>query len=153
MSRWENFNIWRGKLPHWRADGVIYYVTFKHSRDLDEWERDRLFLQLRKPDGKKLDVIILCILPGTTEMLFRVLAEGTELSDLVEKAKNKAGKEIIKKSGERYPPFYGESYDRIIRDDGEFEEFWTHILESPVDKELVEEPGAWGTLYVPDAPM
>ena len=34
--KWANFNVWRGRLPHWRADDVTYYATFRHRRDLDE---------------------------------------------------------------------------------------------------------------------
>lgn len=151
MSRWDNFSIWRGRLPHWRADNVTYYVTFRHRRDLDDSERQRLLMCLMKPDGKKWDLIIACVLPNQTELMFRV-GEGNELSDIVEKAKKRTGKDIVKKTGEKWPPFYDESYDRIIRDDGEFEEFWTKILESPVDNELVEEPGEYAALYVANAP-
>ena len=78
--------------------------------------------------------------------------EPYELSDVIEKAKRQAGNAIIKKSGERWPPFYGESYDRIIRDEAEFEATWESILGSPVDAELCEDPGDWATLFVPDAP-
>ena len=156
MSKWANFHIWRGRLPHWRADNVTYYVTFRHRRLLTLLECDRILYHLRRPDGKKWDLVIACVLPEQTELIFRV-AEKTEgvpweLSDIVEKAKTKAGKDIIKKSEERFPPFYTESFDRIIRDDGEFEELWTNILESPVTAELVEEPGEYSPLFVPDAP-
>ncbi len=151
MSRWDNFSIWRGRLPHWRADNVTYYVTFRHSRDLEDSECQRLLLNLMKPDGKKWDLIIACVLPGQTELMFRV-EDGNELSDIVEKAKKRTGKEIVKKTGEKWPPFYDESYDRIIRDDAEFEEFWTKILESPVDHELVQESGEYPGLYVANAP-
>jgi hypothetical protein len=104
-----------------------------------------------KPDGKSWDLVIACVLPAQTELIFRV-AEGNELSDIVEKAKKRAGKDIVKKSGEKWPPFYDESYDHIIRDDAEFEEFWTKILESPVELELVDEPGDYPELYVSGAP-
>lgn len=149
--RWDNFSIWRGRLPHWRADNVAYYVTFRHRRDLTDDERNRLLLNLMKPDGKALDLVIACVLPAQTELIFRV-TEGNELSDIVEKAKKRAGKEIIKKSGEKWSPFYDESYDHIIRDDAEFEEFWTKILDSPVDLELADEPGEYPGLYVAGAP-
>ena len=149
--RWDNFSIWRGRLPHWRADNVSYYVTFRHRRDLDEFERSKLLYNLKKADGKKWDLVIACVLPAQTELIFRV-TEGNELSDIVEKAKKRTGKDIIKKSGEKWPPFYDESYDHIIRDDAEFEEFWTKILDSPVDLELVDEPGDYPELYVADAP-
>lgn len=152
MGRWQNFQIWRGKLPHWRADDVTYYVTFRHSRALDEGERRLLMRQLLRPEGKKWDLLILCILPETTELMFRVREAGSgrpyELSDIVEKAKTKCGTAIIKATGERYPPFYHESFDRIVRDDAELEEKWSAILESPVQAELCEDPEDWDGLYV-----
>ena len=32
MGSWKGFHIWKGRLPHWRADDVTYYVTFRHKR-------------------------------------------------------------------------------------------------------------------------
>lgn len=151
--RFANFSIWRKKLPHWRADHVTYYVTFRHRRELTEAERLVLFRNLLRPEGRKWDLMILCVLPGATELVFQVMQgpKGTyELSDIVEKAKTKAGKLIIKNTGERFPPFYSESYDRIIRDDGELEEHFQRILYSMVDAELAEDPEAWDALWVKD---
>lgn len=149
--RFENFSIWRKNLPHWRADHVTYYVTFRHRRQLSDAERLVLFRQLLRSDGKKWDLSILCVLPDATELVFQVFQgpKGTyELSDIVEKAKTKAGKLIIKNTGERFPPFYTESYDRIIRDDPELEEHFQRILFSMVTLEFVEDPEQWETLWV-----
>ena len=156
MASWKNFSVWRGHLPHWRADNVTYYVTFKHKRSLDASERSTLLFRLIKCDGRKLDFAILCVLPEKTEMVFTVLDAASggkyELSDVVEKAKTKAGKEIIKKSKERWPPFYFESYDRIIRDDEEYEQTWERILSSPVDASICEDPSDYEHLHVAGAP-
>lgn len=152
MSRWQNFNIWRGRLPHWRADDVTYWVTFRHRRDLADWERNLLFTGLLRPEGRKWNLVVLCVLPSETNLIFTVNdAPGGrpyELSDIVEKAKTKAGKVIIKKTEERWPPFYQESYDRILRDAEELESRFMEILESPVKHELVEDPEAWDCLWV-----
>jgi len=156
VGRWQNFSIWKGRLPHWRADDVRYYVTFRHRRALSDPERNVLFQNIFRAQRRKFDFLILCVLPEATEMIFTVnsgpAGEPYELSDVLEKAKRKAGATIIKKSGERFPPFYSESYDRIIRDDEELEVTWNKILTSPVDAELVDEPEAWMDLYVADAP-
>jgi hypothetical protein len=153
MAQFKNFKIWRGRLPHWRADDVTYYVTFKHSRALTEPERHLLLAALCRPEGRRWDLIILCVLPEKTELMFRVhqgpTGETYELSDIVEKAKTRVGRKIIKATGERFPPFYGESYDRIVRDDAELEERWMAILGSPVEHELTEEPEEYAWLYVP----
>ena len=149
--RFQNFSIWRKRLPHWRADHVTYYVTFRHRRDLDEAERLALFRNLLRPDGRRWDLSILCVLPGATELVFQV-REGPkgnyELSGIVEKAKTKTGKLIIKNTGERFPPFYTESYDRIIRDADELETKFMEILESPVSAELAEDPELYEWLWV-----
>ena len=152
MSRWENFNIWRGRLPHWRADNVTYWVTFNHKRELNDSERGLLFRALMRPEGRKWNLVILCVLPSETNLIFTVndspKGEPYELSEIVEKAKNKVGRAILKKSGERWPPFYQESYDRIMRDAQELESKLLEILESPVDSELVEDPSDYETLWI-----
>lgn len=152
MSKWQNFSIWRGRLPHWRADDVTYWVTFRHKRDLEDWERNLLFTALMRPEGRRWNLVVLCVLPGETNLLFTVNetpgGEPYELSDIVEKAKTKVGKVIVKKTEERWPPFYQESYDRIIRDAEELEAKFMEILESPVKNELVEDPEQWDCLWV-----
>ena len=77
--------MWRGKLPHWRADDVRYYVTFRHRRALDDWERQMLVRSLLRAEGRKWDLLILCVLPEQTELIFTV-HEGEELSNIVEKS-------------------------------------------------------------------
>lgn len=153
---WRNFTIWRGRLPHWRADDVRYYVTFRHRRPLEDFERGVLLNALMKSDGRKWDLLIVCVLPEVTDLIFTVLeapdGRPFELSDVVEKAKTRAGKDIIKKSGERFSPFYNESYDRIIRDDAELEETWQRIFDGPERLELVEDAEAYDTLWVAGAP-
>lgn len=152
MARWANFSIWRGRLPHWRADGVAYYVTFRHRRPLDEKECGDVFAALLKPQGRKWDVDLLCVLPEKTEMIVRVeqspAGEPFELSDIVEKAKTKAGKSIIKRSGERYPPFYTESYDRIVRDEAELETTWGTIVESAKKEGIVDSADEYPFLWL-----
>ncbi len=104
----------------------------------------------------KLDYHILSVLPEKTEAIFTVntdsRGEAYELSDALEKAKRQAGSKIIKTSGEKWPPFYGECFDRIIRDEAEYETLWTTILGGPVDEELVDDPSEWITLFVPGSP-
>ncbi len=106
--------------------------------------------------GRKLDLMMACILPEVTEMLFTVMegrdGEAYELSDVVEKAKVKAGRLIIKASGERYPPFFTESYDRIVRDEVELDERWNAIFDSPLKVELCEDPEDYETLWVSETP-
>jgi len=135
---------------------VNYLVTFRHRRDLDESERQLLLRALLKPEGKKWNLVIVCVLPGETNLIFSVneapSGEPYELAEIVERAKTKTGKAIVKKSGERWPPFYNESFDRIVRDDDELEQRWQEILDSPVNHELAEDPEEYEFLWVAGAP-
>ncbi len=96
------------------------------------------------------------MLPERTELIFQVRegkdGQPIELSTVVEKAKQKAGRWIVKQTGERFPPFYHESYDRILRDEAEIEERWLAILGAPVEEELSDEPEAYSELWVKAAP-
>lgn len=152
MGRFKDFYIWRGKLPHWRASGEVYYATFRHSRPLTDAERGLLMAQLLKQEGKRWSLLVVCVLEERSEMMFRVeMGPGGseyELSEIVERAKRKAGAQILKRTGERYPPFYSESYDRIVRDDAELEERWKEIVESPVRAGLCEQPDDYSHLWV-----
>lgn len=131
---------------------MTYYATFRHRRPLDEGERTELLRALMRPHGRRWDLLIVCVLPEQTELIFRVreapIGGVYELSDLVEKAKTKAGKEIVKRTGERFPPFYGESYDRIMRDAEELKTYWEAIYGSPVANELAESPEDYPALWV-----
>lgn len=151
MSRWENFTIWRQRLPHWRADNVDYWVTFRYRRMLEGFERRALIGALLKPEGSRWNLEILYV--GAEHAHFIVSVnpgpDGRpyELSEVVERAKKKAEKVILKKTGERFGPFYGESYDRILRDDAEHEERWQAIFE-----EATNDPEGEDYLYVANAP-
>lgn len=129
-----NFHIWRGRLPHWRADGVTYYVTFRHRRDLVKDERRLLLKALLRPDGAKWDLRMAAVLPAATHLIFAVRESPAgapyELADIIEPAKAKTARQIIKRTGERYPPFWHESYDRIVRDEDELRERWAEIADA-----------------------
>jgi len=85
-------------------------------------------------------------------MIFRLNDGGdirqTDFAKIIEGAKRKAGKQILKATGEKYLPFWEESYDRIIRDETEYEEKLMAILESPVSSELSETAEEYAQLFV-----
>ena len=127
-------------------------MTFRHRRALEEHERQLLLRNLVKPDGRQWDLLIACVLPERTDLIFKVLerpdGDPYELSQIIEKAKNKTAKFIVKNTGERFPPFYAESYDRIIRDEVELEQRWEEIFEAPTTAELAEDPDDYAGLWV-----
>lgn len=148
MARWRGFEIWEGRWPHWRAEGVTYHVGFKHSRQLSPDECQDLFRALVAAQGKGLEYAALAVTPDRTDALAAIVGD-RELSDIVEKAKSKAGKAIVKRTGERFPPFGRESYDRIMRDDDEFEAVFTQIVDVEAHLDSPEAAHDWPCLFVP----
>lgn len=122
MSRWKNFSMWRGRLPHWRADDTNYYVTFTPRRELNDKELGILYGQLVRLERKGFAFSFIGCRPTQAELIFRYQPNG-EFSKTLEAAKTKANKLILKVTNERYPVLGLESYDRIIRDESEFLEF------------------------------
>ena len=151
MSRWRNFSIWRGRLPHWRADGVWYYVTFRHRRQLSEDELAELFGGLVRQPATKWEIAALCVLPESTSLIVSLPDQRpsgkNELEDIVERCKSKAGKAIVKRSGERFSPFYAESFDRIVRDEAELAERVEEIARSPQEAGLCTEEDEYRFLW------
>ncbi|MEJ5170305.1 MAG: hypothetical protein WHU10_04900, partial [Fimbriimonadales bacterium] len=96
--RWKNFSIWRGRLPHWRADDVLYYATFRHRRVLCEAERRLLLRALLRPNGSSWSVLAVRVGEQDSELMFTMVpsvgGRPRELADVLEKAKARAGKEI-----------------------------------------------------------
>jgi hypothetical protein len=144
MARWKNFSVWRGRFPHWRADGVLYYVSLRHRRSLDGQERGWLFAELVRQDGRKWEVRALVVGEDATEALVTMAAaphgSDYELGGLVGGALRKAGKRVTAATGERFAPFYDEPYDRIVRDDAETEAFLAGIMRRAADG---REHGSW----------
>lgn len=124
--RFKNLRIWHGRLPHWRADKETYFATFRHRRPLLDSERNVVLNRLMAPNEKTWEVLAATVAAEETHLIFRMLTDADgrefELTRVLESAKRRAGAEIVRKSGERFPPFFGESYDRIIRDEEELGE-------------------------------
>lgn len=149
--RWKNFQKWEGRLPHWRAEDVTYFVSFMHRRPLTDEECGLLFKSLVRLEGRKFETIALCVVPNSTAL---ILLQDTpsrasdDFGKVIDKVKTKVGRAIMGKSGERFPPFKDESYNRILRDQEEFEEHHLQVLEMPAEAEIVDDPDEYAHLWI-----
>jgi hypothetical protein len=130
----KRLKIWRGRLPHWRAEGVRYYVTFRHRRPLTPHDRRILFAQLKRL-SKEWQINLLYVGENSSSMILEPppnspAEANQEFSDRLETLKLKAGRQIIKTTKEMWTPFYGESYDHIIRDEEDLLSILEDIEES-----------------------
>jgi hypothetical protein len=148
MGRWQNFSIWRGRFPHWRADDVRYYVSFPHRTPLTPDECDQLFAALLRFNGRKLSYFVLSVVPEKTEALFETHeasdGEPFEFSDVFAKAQ----KRFVKKSPQHARAFYAEVFDRIVRDDDEFSNLFDEIITLPERSDHIADADHWDCTYV-----
>ena len=147
MAKWENFTIWRGRFPHWRADNVEYYASFPHRQILDQDDCDILFSHLMRSHGKAVEFLALVVVPEKTEAIFTVGRSSGgdffELTDVIAKAQRR----FMKKAGKERA-FYSEHFDRIIRDEAERETLLLGMLNAPSTSDAIEAPDNWSALYV-----
>lgn len=151
----KNFRMWRSRLPHWRADEVTYFVRFKHRRPLTEAERCLLLQTFLRSGSRKLDIDAACVMQEETSLVFRAQQTGKgtpyEISKVVEPVKRKVGAKIIDNTGERWSPFWEESFDRIIRDESEYEEKMAEIEEAAFAESASQDDSDCGWLYLREA--
>lgn len=130
---------------------MTYYVRFKHRRPLLAAERILLLQAFLRSGSRKLDVDAACVLPEETILVFRAVQSGKdqpyEISKVVEPVKRKVGAKIIANTGERWSPFWEESFDRIIRDESEYGERIGEIEEAAFSVSGSEEESEYGWLY------
>ncbi len=120
--KWKNFYIWNKRLPHWRADSVMYYITFKHRISLDEPALSKIFSNILKTNGRKWDILALSTSADATHMLATFqshqASKAKEIAKIIEPLKLKIQQDIIKHSCNTHTLlFYQESYDHIIRNE------------------------------------
>ena len=147
MARWDNFTIWKGRFPHWRADNVEYYVTFPHRKPLSLDQCNLLFGHLMRAHGRTFTYLALVVVPEKTEALLAVDKEDTELNDVLIKAQ----KRFIKAAKSEDRLFYAEPYDRIVRDEEERLKFLEGIMGAPEGSPHIESEDEWLSIFVATA--
>jgi REP element-mobilizing transposase RayT len=154
----EEFRITRRNLPHWRAPGATYFVTWRvrRGRLLAETGRTVVLNALRFWDGRKWAIYSCVVMPDHVHALVRPLPLDLDdplvsgchdLSALTQSVKGFSAREVNKLESARGALWQDESYDRIMRGDREFDEAWAYIVANPVKAELCERPEDYQWLY------
>ncbi len=130
--------ITRRNLPHWQLDNAIYFITFQ------TWERLELTPAARQVvldaclffDGKRYQVYTIVIMPDHVHWLIRPFpkseSEFWSLGSILHSIKSYSAKQVPKVMKHIGTVWQDEWYDRIIRDEIEFEQTWEYIRQNPV---------------------
>jgi REP element-mobilizing transposase RayT len=131
--------ISRRRLPHWKLEGSIYFVTFRLiSGALTALERQVVLHHLRSGDPKFYTLIAAVVMPDHVHLLVKP-NDGIDLSRVMKGSKGVSGRKINKLRGAHGNLWQDESYDRIVRDQEELDEKLQYMLMNPVKEGLVEE--------------
>jgi len=156
MDPIRTFTKTRRNLPHWQLPGSIYFVTWRclPGLQLDPADRTTTLDAIRFWDGRRWAVFSTVVMPDHCYILVKPLpvdppapAEVFSLSDLLESVKGFSARAINRRQQRTGQFWQEERYNRIVRDDEEFEGFWEYNRWNPVKAGLVAKPEEYDWLH------
>ena len=133
----EGLEITRRRLPHWRLEGSVYFITFRLLRGIlspDEREFARDHIIGGAPAYYQLLAVV--VMPDHVHILLRP-AEGIDLSRVTKGIKGASARVINRARGTRGSLWQDESWDRLVRDEEELRADLRYIFENPARAGLV----------------
>jgi len=132
-------------LPHWQFGGSVYFVTFRSDRGclpdnaLKEVKECIVF-----GHGKKYDLFFAVVMPDHVHMLFRPLRKEKgvwfDLAGIMKGIKGVSSRRINQVLGTKGRVWMRESFDRMVRDEKEFNVKVDYMYFNPVKAGLVSDP-------------
>ncbi len=129
----EAFSIYRRKLPHWRMGDSIYFLTWRlHQRQmtLEPVERRLVVDALRHFEGIRYSLHAYAVMDDHVHVIVEP-ASGQNLSGILHSWKSFTAHEIQRQRKRQGVVWQAESFDRIIRDETEYDEKAQYISKNP----------------------
>ena len=158
----KEFRIYRRNLPHWERPESVYFITFRTFKQviLTEDSRNITFNSILFHNNKKYKLYAFVIMPDHVHLLLQPLEKRNNsfysLAEILHSIKSYSANQINKMhktTGKMpVPPrvWLDENYDRIIRDNKEFQEKMNYIINNPAKTKLVEAAKDYKWLYILD---
>jgi putative transposase len=124
---------YRRKLPHWRQDNAVYFVTWRLAKaqpELDSTERDLVLSAIRKFDGERYNLNAYVIMDDHIHAMFTPISPH-ELKTILHSWKSFTARQMQRQHKRSGQIWQDEYFDRIIRDDHEFSQKATYIAGNP----------------------
>lgn len=141
------FRSYRRRLPHWRDEDAMYFVTWRlHSAqtDLNPAERTLVLNAVTYFADERYELLAAVVMNDHVHVVFRPF-EGFELERIVHSWKSFASNEVMRGRGSMGPLWQDEYFDRIIRHERELNEKLKYIEGNPLKRwpELEEYEWCW----------
>ncbi len=148
--------IRRRYLPHWELTGSIYFATFRTKNYLfSDAEKSIIQEVLLSKNQIEYRLFIACIMPDHVHVITQPLevspGNWQSLLKIVKYWKGVSSLKINQYNHRSGSIWLNETFDRIIRNQGEFDEVWTYILMNPVKQRLVSEIDEYPFTIVPES--
>jgi putative transposase len=138
----------RRHLPHWDLSGSTYFVTFRLAREVLSPEERRLVLDhVRSGAGTYYRLAAVVVMPDHVHLVIRP-EDGFTLSRIMKGIKGVSARYINQHRGSSGTVWQDESWDRIIRDEGEFFGVLEYLVENPRKGGLCREPEEYEWLFI-----
>ena len=140
--------ITRRRLPHWTLEGETYFVTFRlAARQLGPEEvvlvRDRIVAGA----ARHYDLQAALVMPDHVHLLLCPRA-GVSLSRVMKGIKGVTARRLNQRWGSRGKVWQEESFDRIVRDQAEFDEKLRYMFGNPLKAGLTDDPWMYPGWYM-----
>jgi len=124
---------YRRRLPHWRADQAIYFVTFRLAEaqpDLELAERELVASALRYFDGKRYRLTAFVVMNDHVHVLLSTM-EPHRLEAVIHSWKSFTANQMQREHGRHGRVWQGEYFDRVVRDEEELVQKFEYIRGNP----------------------
>jgi putative transposase len=143
----ENLVIYRRRLPHWRLEGSVYFVTWRLAptqAGLTARERDELMSVLKHFDGNHYELYAGVVMSDHVHVLVKPLGN-QRLQEIIHSWKSFTAHKFQRDYGRKTPIWQDEYLDRIVRNEKEFLDKAQYVLNNPLRTcpELEDYPWVW----------
>ncbi|BAY88834.1 MULTISPECIES: REP-associated tyrosine transposase [unclassified Tolypothrix] len=138
--------IFQRRLPHWELEGAIYFITFNtwEKLELSPEAREIVFNSCLFFDKNRYQLFVFVVMTNHVHLLIQPLLKSDNefwsLSSIMNSIKSYSAKQIPKVMKHIGTVWQDERYDRIVRNDQEFQQYWQYIRENPVKEGLSSSP-------------
>jgi putative transposase len=136
----KELHITRRHLPHWSIEGATYFITFRTRQPpLTPVEQEVVLNHIKECDKVYYSLAAAVVLPDHVHMILTPNA-GYELDRIMKGIKGPSARRINILRGASGSVWQDESFDRIIRDQNEFQEKVKYMFNNPVKSGLTDDP-------------
>jgi REP element-mobilizing transposase RayT len=141
----DNLSRRYGHLPHWQLGGSVYFVTFRSGRgSLPHKALHQLRENILFDHGRRYTLIFAVLMPDHVHLLIRPNEQSPgcwfDLAEILKGLKGASARRINELLGTTGRVWQKESFDRIIRNEQEFEAILDYMHLNPRNSGLVNDP-------------